>query len=52
VTEEAAVSDEFAIVDVDDDMITNSDDTAAIEDNDDLAVGVTIADDNDESEEA
>ena len=45
VTEEA-VSDEFAIVDIDDDMVTNNDDTAA-----DVAL-VTAVDDNDESEEA
>jgi DNA-directed RNA polymerase subunit beta len=48
VTEEAAVSDEFAIVDVDDDMVTNNDDTAAADD-DDVAL---VAADNDESEEA
>ncbi len=51
VTEEAAVSDEFAIVDVDDDLVTNNDDTAATDD-DDIAVAVVAADDNDESEEA
>ncbi|MEO7364135.1 MAG: DNA-directed RNA polymerase subunit beta [Candidatus Saccharimonadales bacterium] len=49
VTEEA-VSDDFAIVDVDDDMITNNDDTAATDDNEDVAL--VAADDNDESEDA
>jgi len=48
VTEEA-VTDEFAIVDVDDDMITNNDDIAATDDED---VALVAADDNDESEEA
>jgi DNA-directed RNA polymerase subunit beta len=50
VTEEAAVSDDFAIVDVDDDMVTNNDDTAALSDDNDVAL--VAADDNDESEEA
>ena len=47
VTEEA-VSDEYAIVDIDDDMVTNNDDSAAT---DDVAL-VAATDDKDESEEA
>ena len=51
VTEEA-VSDEFAIVDIDDDLVTNNDDTAAVDDDAEEVALVTAVDDNDESEEA
>jgi DNA-directed RNA polymerase subunit beta len=51
VTEEAAVSDDFAIVDVDDDMVTNNDDTAALDEDAEEIALVTAVNDNDESEE-
>ena len=51
VTEEA-VSDEFAVVDIDDDLVTNNDDAAATDEHTDGVALVTAVDDNDESEEA
>ena len=51
VTEEA-VSDEFAVVDIDDDIVTNNDDAAATDEHTDGVALVTAVDDNDESEEA
>ena len=51
VTEEA-VSDEFAVVDIDDDLVTNNDDAATTDEHTDGVALVTAVDDNDESEEA